>query len=275
MTQLKKSIPHIFLFSYLLVILFPFLFVIFSSVKKDNNEIALNPFGFPKEFVFTNYVETWVNAKIGTYFFNSMYISILASVISILLGAMFAFAVTRMKHGRWNVALFSLILVGMLIPNNSLMLPIYLLVRKMNILDTHLALIIPYIANALPFTIIILAAFMRSLPSEIEEAAVMDGLRAPGIFARIVLPLTIPAIVTVFIVDFLGNWNEFLLANYFLSTDTLRTLPVGMVQFRDQYQMNYAQMSAGIVYSVVPVIIIYAVLQEQIIEGVTAGSVKG
>ncbi|WIV18078.1 carbohydrate ABC transporter permease [Paenibacillus polygoni] len=275
MTPLKKSIPHIFLFSYLLVILFPFLFVIFSSVKKDNNEIARNPFGFPKEFVFTNYVETWVNAKIGTYFFNSMYISILASVISILLGAMFAFAVTRMKHGRWNVALFSLILVGMLIPNNSLMLPIYLLVRKMNILDTHLALIIPYIANALPFTIIILAAFMRSLPSEIEEAAVMDGLRAPGIFARIVLPLTIPAIVTVFIVNFLGNWNEFLLANYFLSTDTLRTLPVGMVQFRDQYQMNYAQMSAGIVYSVVPVIIIYAVLQEQIIEGVTAGSVKG
>ncbi|MFD1138549.1 carbohydrate ABC transporter permease [Paenibacillus urinalis] len=275
MRTLSKSIPHVFLLSYLLVILFPFLFVIFSSVKKDNNAIALNPFGIPQEFAFENYVEAWVNAKIGTYFFNSLYISILASVVSILLGAMFAFAVTRMKHGKWNAAFFSLILVGMLIPNNSLMLPIYLLVRKLGILDTHLALIIPYIANALPFTIIILAAFMRSLPSEIEEAAVMDGLRAQGIFARIVLPLTIPAIVTVFIVNFLGNWNEFLLANYFLSTDTLRTLPVGMVQFRDQYQMNYAQMSAGIVYSVVPVIIIYSILQEQIIEGVTAGSVKG
>ncbi|MCM3784143.1 carbohydrate ABC transporter permease [Neobacillus mesonae] len=272
---LGKSIPHMFLLSYLLVILFPFLFVIFSSVKKDNNAIALSPFGIPREFAFENYVEAWVNAKIGTYFFNSLYISILASVVSILLGAMFAFAVTRMKHGGWNTAFFSLILIGMLIPNNSLMLPIYLLVRKLGILDTHLALIIPYIANALPFTIIILAAFMRSLPSEIEEAAVMDGLRAPGIFAKIVLPLTIPAIVTVFIVNFLGNWNEFLLANYFLSTDTLRTLPVGMVQFRDQYQMNYAQMSAGIVYSVVPVIVIYSILQEQIIEGVTAGSVKG
>ncbi|MCM3126430.1 MULTISPECIES: carbohydrate ABC transporter permease [unclassified Paenibacillus] len=275
MRSLSKSIPHVFLLSYLLVILFPFLFVIFSSVKKDNNAIALNPFGIPQEFAFENYVEAWVNAKIGTYFFNSLYISILASVVSILLGAMFAFAITRMKHGKWNAAFFSLILIGMLIPNNSLMLPIYLLVRKLGILDTHLALIIPYIANALPFTIIILAAFMRSLPSEIEEAAVMDGLRAQGIFARIVLPLTIPAIVTVFIVNFLGNWNEFLLANYFLSTDTLRTLPVGMVQFRDQYQMNYAQMSAGIVYSVVPVIIIYSILQEQIIEGVTAGSVKG
>ena len=260
---------------YLIAILFPFLFVIFSSFKQDNNEIALNPFGLPTTWEFNNYVEAWVNAKIGTYFWNSLYISILSSACTIALGAMFAFAVTRMRHRRWSLFLYSLILAGMLIPNNALMLPIYLLVRKMGILDTHLALIVPYVANAIPFTIIILAAFMRSLPGEIEEAAVMDGSRAPGIFAKIVIPLTVPAIVTVFIVNFLGNWNEFLLANYFLSTDKLRTLPVGMVQFRDQYQMNYAQMSAGIVYSVVPVLVIYAILQEKIIEGVTAGGVKG
>lgn len=247
---LKKSLPHIALLFYLLVILFPFLFVLFSSVKKDNNEIALNPFGIPKEFVFNNYVEAWVNAKISTYFFNSLYISILASVVSILLASMFAFAVTRMRQGKWNTILFSLVLVGMLIPNNALMLPIYTIVRKLGILNTHWALIIPYIANAIPFTIIILAAFMRNLPREIEEAAVMDGLKAPGIFARIIVPLTVPAMVTVFIVNFLGNWNEFLLANYFLSNDELRTLPVGMVQFRDQYQMNYAQMSAADVFSV-------------------------
>ncbi|MNO75368.1 Inner membrane ABC transporter permease protein YcjP [compost metagenome] len=271
----KKGLPHVALLGYLVVVLFPFLFVLFSSVKKDNNAIALNPFGIPKEFVFNNYVEAWVNAKISTYFFNSLYISVLSSVVSILLASMFAFAVTRMRQGKWNKILFSLVLIGMLIPNNALMLPIYTIVRKLHILNTHWALIIPYIANAIPFTIIILAAFMRSLPSEIEEAAVVDGLKAPGIFARIIVPLTVPAMVTVFIVNFLGNWNEFLLANYFLSNDELRTLPVGMVQFRDQYQMNYAQMSAGIVYSVLPVVIIYAILQEKIIEGVTAGSVKG
>lgn len=273
--SLKKCIPHVVLLCYLIVILFPFLFVLFSSVKKDNNEIALNPFGIPQQFVFSNYVEAWVNAKISTYFFNSLYISIFASAATILIGSMFAFAITRMRQGKWNTLLFSFILVGMLIPNNALMLPIYTIVRKLGILNTHWALIIPYTANAIPFTIIILAAFMRSLPREIEEAAVVDGLKAQGIFARIIVPLTVPAMVTVFIVNFLGNWNEFLLANYFLSNDELRTLPVGMVQFRDQYQMNYAQMSAGIVYSVVPVIVIYAILQEKIIEGVTAGSVKG
>ena len=184
------------------------------------------------------------------------------------------FAVTRMRYNRISAIVFQCILIGMLIPNNSLMSPIYGMMRRLDILNTHMALILPYVANAIPFSVIILVAFMRS-PGEIEEAAVIDGLRSGGLFARIILPLTVPAIVTVFIINFLGNWNEFLLANYFLSNDELRTPPVGMVGFRDAYNMNYAQMSAGIVFSVSPVLIIYAVPQEKIIEGVTAGSVKG
>nr|WP_150960258.1 carbohydrate ABC transporter permease [Aneurinibacillus sp. XH2] len=271
----KKLIPHIFLMIYLLVILYPFLFVLFSSVKTDNQEIAANPFGFPTSFQWENYATAWVNAKISTYFFNSLYIGVLSSVLSIFFASLLAFAVTRMRYNKLSALLFQFVLLGMLIPNNALLLPIYGLMRKLDILNTHWALIVPYVANAIPFSVIILAAFMRSLPSEIEEAAVMDGLSAKGIFARIVIPLTIPAIVTVFIINFLGNWNEFLLANFFLSEDALRTLPVGMVGFRDAYNTNYAQMSAGIVFSVVPVLVIYAILQEKIIEGVTAGSVKG
>lgn len=275
MRALKKFIPHIFLLAYMLVILYPFLFVLFSSVKVDNQAIATNPFGLPDTFVFDNYVNAWVNAKISTYFFNSLYIGVLSACLSILFAAMLAFAVTRMRYNRISAIIFQLILIGMLIPNNSLLLPIYGIMKKLDILNTHMALILPYVANAIPFSVIILAAFMRSLPGEIEEAAVIDGLRSGGLFARIILPLTVPAIVTVFIINFLGNWNEFLLANYFLSNEELRTLPVGMVGFRDAYNTNYAQMSAGIVFSVLPVLIIYAILQEKIIEGVTAGSVKG
>lgn len=271
----KSGINHFVLLAYLVIVLYPFLFVLFSSLKQDNLTIAANPFGFPGEFYWENYVNAWINAKISTYFFNSLYIAVVCSVVSILLGAMASFAITRMRYAKVSALVFSLILLGMLIPNNSLLLPIYLLIRKLGLLNTHWALIVPYIANAIPFTVIILAAFMRSIPREIEEAAVMDGLRAQGLFARIILPLTLPALVTVFIINFLGNWNEYLLANYFLSEDSLRTLPVGMVGFRDEYQTNYAQMSAGIVFSVLPVIIIYAVLQKQIIEGLTAGSVKG
>ncbi|WMT42588.1 carbohydrate ABC transporter permease [Paenibacillus sp. D2_2] len=275
MRAIKKTIPHIFLMGYLLIILYPFLFVIFSSFKTNNQDIASNPFGLPGSISFDNYVNAWVNAKISTYFFNSLYIGVLAACVSILFAAMLSFAVTRMRYNKVSAIVFQLILLGMLIPNNSLLLPIYGIMRKLNILDTHMALILPYVANAIPFSVVILAAFMRSLPGEIEEAAVIDGLSSAGLFARIIVPLTIPAIVTVFIINFLGNWNEFLLANYFLSNDALKTLPVGMVGFRDAYNTNYAQMSAGIVFSVLPVMIVYAILQEQIIEGVTAGSVKG
>ncbi|MDU2240208.1 MAG: carbohydrate ABC transporter permease [Paenibacillus sp.] len=275
MRVLKKTIPHLFLMAYLLIILYPFLFVLFSSVKTDNQAIASNPFGLPSSIIFENYVNAWVNAKISTYFFNSLYIGVLSACLSILFAAMLAFAVTRMRYNRISAIVFQLILLGMLIPNNSLLLPIYGMMRNLNVLDTHMALILPYVANAIPFSVIILAAFMRSIPGEIEEAAVMDGLSSAGMFFKVMLPLTVPAIVTVFIINFLGNWNEFLLANYFLSSEELRTLPVGMVGFRDAYNTNYAQMSAGIVFSVLPVMIIYAVLQEKIIEGVTAGSVKG
>ncbi|WP_059043656.1 carbohydrate ABC transporter permease [Paenibacillus rubinfantis] len=275
MRVLKKTIPHLFLMAYLLIILYPFLFVLFSSVKTDNQAIASNPFGLPSSIIFDNYVNAWVNAKISTFFFNSLYIGVLSACLSILFAAMLAFAVTRMRFNRISAIVFQLILLGMLIPNNSLLLPIYGMMRNLNVLDTHMALILPYVANAIPFSVIILAAFMRSIPGEIEEAAVMDGLGSAGMFFRVMLPLTVPAIVTVFIINFLGNWNEFLLANYFLSSEELRTLPVGMVGFRDAYNTNYAQMSAGIVFSVLPVMIIYAILQEKIIEGVTAGSVKG
>ncbi|WP_175400521.1 carbohydrate ABC transporter permease [Paenibacillus sp. KS1] len=275
MKQLKKGTPHIFLLLYLAVILFPFLFVLFSSVKTDNGAIAANPFGLPTEFAWDNYVKAWVNAKISTYFVNSLYISLAASVSTILIASLASFAITRMRYKQMSAAVFQFILLGLLIPGNALLLPIYGILKNLNMLDKHWALYVPYTAGAIPFTIIILAAFMRSLPSEIEEAAVIDGLKAPGIFFKVILPLTVPALVTVFIVNFLGNWNEFLLANFFISTDNLRTLPVGMVGFRDTYNTNYAQMAAGIVYSVVPVMVIYAILQEKIIEGLTAGGVKG
>jgi raffinose/stachyose/melibiose transport system permease protein len=272
---MKKSVSHIILLAYLIAILYPFVFVLFSSLKSDNQEIASNPFGLPSTFHFENYVEAWVNAKISVYFFNSLYIATLCSIATIIISSMAAFAITRMRYWKLSKGVFQFILIGMLIPGNALLLPIYILLKDVSILGTHLALIIPYTAGAIPFTVIILAAFMRAIPSELEEASVMDGLSAKGIFAKIIMPITVPALVTVFIVNFIGNWNEFLMANFFISTDELRTLPVGMVGFRDTYNTNYAQMSAGIVFSIVPVMVIYAVLQKQIIEGLTAGSVKG
>lgn len=273
--SLKKAAPHAVLLVYVAIILFPFVFVVFSSLKENNVEIAQAPFAFPKQLFFQNYAEAWVQAKIDVYFFNSAYLALSSAVIGVLLAAATSFALTRMKFGKTSKAIYMCMLLGMLIPGNVLFIAQYILMIDLHILNTHWALFLPYTAGALPFSVLLISAFMKAIPNELEEAAIIDGLRAPGLFMRIVLPLTVPALVTVFIVNFLGNWNEYLLANFFINKDALRTLPTGMVGFRDAYQTNYALICTGIVFSVTPVLILYAVLQKQIIEGLTAGSLKG
>ncbi|WP_276356386.1 carbohydrate ABC transporter permease [Cohnella caldifontis] len=272
---LRKSVPHVVMMVYVVVILVPFLFVLFSSFKANNTEIALHPFGLPKSWKFSNYQEAWVKAKISVYFWNSLYLAAAAAAVGVLLSAATAFALTRMKFPKTSAAIYQFVLIGMLIPGNVLFIAQYLLVRNLHILNTHWSLFLPYAAGALPFSVLLICAFMRAIPTELEEAAVMDGMSAPGLFARIILPLTVPALVTVFIVNFLGNWNEYLLAQFFISKDALRTLPTGMVQFRDAFQTNYALVCTGIVFSVAPVAVLYGFLQRTIIEGLTAGSLKG
>lgn len=271
----RKAVPHVVLILYVVVILVPFLFVLFSSFKANNTEIALHPFGLPKVWKFANYGEAWVKAKISVYFWNSLYLAFSAAAVGVLLSAATAFALVRMKFARISGMIYQFVLIGMLIPGNVLFIAQYLLVRDLHILDKHWSLFLPYTAGALPFSVLLICAFMRSIPAELEEAAIMDGMNAASLFARIILPLTVPALVTVFIVNFLGNWNEYLLAQFFISKDSLRTLPTGMVGFRDAFQTNYALVSTGIVYSVVPVAVLYGFLQKKIIEGLTAGSVKG
>lgn len=275
MNTIKKISPHIILLIYVIVVLFPFVFVLFSSLKQSNIEIAESPFGFPKSFYFQNYIDAWVKAKINVYFLNSVYLATTSALTGVLLSAATAYALVRMKFVKVSKAIYQFVLIGMLIPGNVLFIAQYILVMNMGILNTHWALYLPYTAGALPISVLLIAAFMKSIPNELEEAAIVDGLGAFKLFYKIILPLTLPALVTVFIVNFLGSWNEYLLANFFISKDELKTLPTGMVGFRDAFQTNYALISTGIVYSVTPVLILYAFLQEKIIEGVTAGSVKG
>lgn len=275
MTILKRISPHMILLIYVAVVMFPFVFVLFSSLKESNIEIAERPFAFPTSFYVQNYIDAWVKAKINVYFFNSIYLATTSAFTGVLLSAATAYALTRMRFMKVSKVIYQFVLIGMLIPGNVLFIAQYILVMNMGILNTHWALFLPYTAGALPVSVLLIAAFMKSIPGELEEAAIVDGMGAFRLFYKIILPLTLPALVTVFIVNFLGSWNEYLLANFFISKDELKTLPTGMVGFRDAFQTNYALISTGIVYSVTPVLILYAFLQEKIIEGVTAGSVKG
>lgn len=272
--QRTKWISHLVLLVYVAVVLYPLLFV-FNSSFKGNSEIVLRPWSLPETFQWDNYVNAFSSSHIGTYFLNSLYVSGLSTIIGILLATGIAYAVTRMKFPNVSKLVYGALLLSLLIPPVSLLIPLYIMIKDMGLYNTPFALLVPYTAFGIPLSVFIIAAFLKSVPKELEEAGIVDGLTVYGLLVRIVLPLTTPTLVTVFILNFMNHWNEYIMANLFLSSQSLRTLPVAVVQFMDKFNMNYGALCASVMISCIPVMIVYAVLQRKIIEGVTAGSVKG
>jgi raffinose/stachyose/melibiose transport system permease protein len=265
---------HGILSFYGLVILIPLAWI-FLSAFKTNTEVMVSPLGLPTGLHVDNFVDTWVQANIGRYFLNSVFVSMTATSFTLLFAALAAFALSRMYYKRVSKVITTLILTGLTVPAGVLLVPLYFITVDLHIYDTYLALILPYVTFGLSFCVIVLVSFMRGIPNELVEAAVMDGSRLMNLFVKIVIPLCMPVLVTVFILTFISNWNEFVMAQFYISDMDLRTLPVGMVAFRDQFHTNYVGISVGVIYSVVPVLILYAMLQEKIISGLTAGSIKG
>lgn len=282
MSKLKKGQLwlHIFLIAYVVVTLFPLLWLLMTSFK-TNREITVNTWALPTSFNFDNYKAAWETAKIGLYAWNSLYVTVIACVLTIVFAAMTSFALARMKYTRMNKLVYQFILFGLLVPAGALFIPLYRLIQTLTVdygiklYDSHWGLILVYCTYALPITVFILYAFMLSIPNELEEAGIVDGLGATGLFVKIVLPISMPSLVTVGILSFIGNWNEYILSQLFITSETLRTLPTGMASFNDGYRTNFASLSAAVIISIVPVLLVYVFLQRQIIEGMTAGSVKG
>jgi len=272
--KLRKGIPHLFLFVYVFIVLYPLFFLLNTSFKQ-NLQIDGDPWGLPDPFTLKNYIYSLSNSKIGIYFYNSLFISIVSTLATILLAICIAYAITRMKYPFLSKYVYAILLLSLLIPAPSLLIPLYRMVNWLEIYNTPLALIVPYTTFGIPLTVFVISAFLKSIPREMEEAGVMEGLSVYGLLGRIIMPLTLPTLVTVFILNYLGNWNEYVLANLFLSNDNLRTLPVAVVSFFNKYNTNYGALCASVMLSITPVILIYSILQKKIIEGVMAGSVKG
>ncbi|OPH47881.1 sugar ABC transporter permease [Paenibacillus ferrarius] len=272
--QTTGTMRHLILLIYIIIVLYPLLFILNSSFK-NNSEVVLHPWGLPGKFDFQNYVDAFTSSRIGTYFINSLYISTIATTAAILFATAIAYAVTRMKYPKLSKLVYGTLLISLLISPASLLIPLYIMIRNLGIYNTPFALIVPYTAFGIPLSVFVIAAFLKSIPKELEEAGIMDGLSVYGLLLRVIMPLTMPTLVTVFILNFMGHWNEFIMANLFLSSQNLRTLPVAVVSFMDKFQMNYGALTASVMISAIPVILVYTVLQRQIIQGVTSGSVKG
>jgi len=269
-----QILPHLVLIPYMIVILYPLYFVLTASFK-ESAQIRLDPWGLPNSLNLEHYQNALSSNSIGKFFLNSLFVTTTSTVVGLILALTIAYAVTRMRFPKLSKIVYGVLLLSLLIPPVSLLIPLYILVKDLGLYNTYWALIVPYTAFGIPISVFIIAAFLKSIPKELEEAGIVDGLTVYGLLFRIVLPLTMPTLVTVFILNFLSHWNEYIFASLLLSSQELRTLPVAVVFFMDKFNFNYGAVCASVVLSAAPVILIYSILQRKIIEGVAAGSLKG
>lgn len=271
----KKGIIYFFLGAFTLIQLFPFYWLVTFSFK-SNTEIfdSHNLAGLPKVWRLENYSDALLGGGILTYFLNSVFYSVVTVIVSTILAAMAAYAIIRMNWKLKGIAAMVFTL-GIMIPVQATLLPLFQALDRLELRQGYLGLLLPYIAFAMPMSIMILSGFYRSVPREIEEAACIDGCGIYAMFFRIILPIVRPGIATASIFAFLNTWNELLFANTFVDKQELKTLPVGIMSFVGEHSTNWGVIGAGMVVATLPTVVIYFLLSKQVQESLTIGAVKG
>lgn len=267
---------YVFLVSYCLTSVGAFLWVISISLKSNQEFFATSPWSLPQSPTLDNYEQAWTTAKIGTFVVNSVVVTIASVGLSLVVSAMAAYALSRVEF-RGRNALTSFFLLGLMIPGFLVIVPLYFLLRDLHLLGSLYGLIVVYVATQIPFSIYVLTGFFRTLPQELEEAAFVDGASALTVFARIMLPLAMPGLASVALLNGLTIWNEFFFALVFLNDESHYTLPVGLfrLSINAEYSAQWTPLFAGLVLAMIPVLIVFGVAQERITRGMTLGAVKG
>ena len=261
------------LFLIALVFLVPFGIVAFTSVKSQGELIMGGVLALPQQFRWSNFVRAWEIGKFGIYFKNSGLLLLIKVPLGIFLAALAAYPLAKMKF-RFNNAIFILFLLGLTIPVHVILIPMVIMVKNLGLTNTLWSLIFPYVAIGLPFQIFVMRGFFRLIPDELLEAARIDGASELWIFLRIMLPLSLPALATLYIIDAVATWNELLVALVLVNADAARTVPLGLLRFQGQFASNYTQMMAGVLIVIAPMITLYIFLQQYLIAGLSAGAVK-
>ena len=264
---------HLFLILVSLSCLFPLWWAFASSLKTQQtvfNDLSL----FPKHPSWENYYLAWTKADFGLYFLNSLLYTVTVVVGVILIASMAAYAFSRLQFPGKNI--FFLILIStMMIPNPATIISLYYLLNKLGLINTRLGYILPQINSGLALGIFLLKTFFDDLPKELEDSARIDGCGRFRVYWHIALPLARPAIAVLAIFNILAVWNEYLLAMLVLSSKSLMPLQRGLMVFQGAHITQYPLLMAGIVITIIPVLVIYLMLQKHIIKGITAGAVKG
>lgn len=273
LNKLKKFLSYFILVFFALINLYPIFWMVMNSFKTEQ-QISINSFSLPSSLMLSNYFKAWHAVSLGRSFFNSFIVSGLAVIITVALGSLAAYFISRFEFTGKKI-IYSLFIFGLLVPIHGTLVPIFIMMRKLGLVNTRLSLILPYVAFNLPLTIFILSSFMKSLPRAVEEAAIVDGAGYLRIFWSIILPMTRPALATVSILNFVYNWNEFSFALVLINDQKLMTLPLSLSLFSGQFSTDYGMQMAGLSMALVPIIAIYLLMEDQLVKGMSAGAVKG
>jgi raffinose/stachyose/melibiose transport system permease protein len=252
----------------------PLVLLVTTALRPLADFVANGPLSMPQTWTLANFADAWGIGNFASTYRNSTILLVLKVPIGVLLSAMLAFALAKLRI-RFGTAIMYTVFLGLTIPIYITIVPIFVMMRSWNLTDSLLALVGPYLAFGIPFSVLVLQSFFRQLPDEIIEAARIDGAGAWRIFFTIVLPLSTPALVTVFILDAVSTWNEFLFALILLNSDASKTIPVGLLNFQGQFANNNTGLAAGILIAVLPILVAYMFLQRWIVGGLTAGATKG
>lgn len=254
--------------------LFPFLWTLLSSFKTPAQMFRLPPGWWPDPFTLENYLAVFRERDFLHNIVNSVVVAATTTAVCVVIGTLAAYAFARLALPAKRT-LLGLILAISMFPQISIVTPLFLLLRRLGLINTYPALILPYLTFAMPLTVWLLTAYLRRIPAELEEAAAVDGATRLGTFTRIVLPLAAPGIFTTAILTFIYCWNEFLFALVFTTNDSARTIPVAIVMFSGYHTVPWGEILAAVVVVTVPVAAAVLVLQRRIVAGLAEGALKG
>ncbi len=256
--------------------LFPIYFLILYSFEPSEAAYHSPPVFYPIGFTLSNYTGVFKSIPLVRYAMNSIIVSLSATFLTILFGSMAAYGVSVLKFRGRELFLNSLILLGFF-PAATMIFPIYKMFSDLNLLNNYLALILPYTVTGLPLTTWVMATYFENVPKDLLDAASVDGLSIGGTYAKIMIPLSLPALSTVAILDFIAFWNEFIYALTFMPDSNMRTVTVGvsLISGRFVFQYPWGQIIAAALMVTIPLVIMVFIAQEKIISGLTAGAVKG
>jgi ABC-type glycerol-3-phosphate transport system permease component len=274
--NIPNSIAYLVLTLFCISSIFALLWLLVSSVKSNRDLFSGNLWGFPRQIVLNNYSKAWELVHLRDYLVNSLILVPIVVLLVLIVCAPASYALAKIRFRHSN-KLLNFFILGMGIPGQLLLIPVYLQLSTLGLTNSLLGLGIEYVSLSIPFSIFLLYGFFKSFPSELEEASAIDGCKPLYNFIRIVVPLSTPGLITVSIYNFIGIWNEYLFALILIRDQSLRTLSLGVYSMQNslQYMGDWTTLFAGSIIATVPVLVIYLFMSERIMQGLTAGALKG